>query len=132
MGLSCPDGSSARPAASPIQLDVQMFNRGAALAPPAPIFDDHLMPDAELIPMPPRSAPRFEPRASSIRIRIDGVWYDGYVQRWARLPDGWAVWLRYQADPEHPTVAPVWGWFRYDPETIRTAPASPSMPPHPA
>lgn len=76
--------------------------------------------DARPIPYPPRSSPRLEPRHSPIRIRIDGVWLPGHVQRWARLPDGdWAVWLSYQADPEHPTVAPVWGWYAWDPEAIR-------------
>jgi len=85
------------------------------------------------MPMPPRSAPRFEPQSSLIRICIDGVWRPGYVQRWARLPGGgWAVWLSWHPDPTHPTIAPVWGWYRYDPEAIRPAPALPSTPPGPA
>jgi hypothetical protein len=74
--------------------------------------------NAQPIPHSP-AGQRVEPRTSHIRIRIDGVWYDGYVQRWTRLDNGsWAVWLCYQQDPVHPTIAPVWGWFAYDPEAI--------------
>lgn len=85
------------------------------------MFDNRRVSDAQQIPMPPRSAPRVEPRASRIRIRIDGVWRAGHIQRWARLPDGWAVWLSWQEDPEHPTLPWRWGWYRYDPEAIRPA-----------
>ena len=82
-------------------------------------FDDHRVPrDAQPIPYSP-AGERVDPRNARIRIRINGTWYNGYVQRWTRLPDGtWAAWLCYQADPEHPTIAPVWGWYLYDPETI--------------
>lgn len=75
--------------------------------------------DAQPIPYPPPGSRRAEPRVSQVRIRIDGIWRHGHIQRWSRLPDGaWACWLCYQADPEHPTIAPVWGWYRYDSESI--------------
>lgn len=75
--------------------------------------------DARKIDAPPRDAPRAEPQHWRVRIRIGGVWYPGAVQRWARLSDGsWAVWLCWQTDPEHPTIAPEWAWFAWDPEAI--------------
>lgn len=78
--------------------------------------------DAQPIPAPPRSSVRVEPQASRIQIRIAGVWRPGHIQRWSRLPDStWAAWLCWQPDPEHPTLAWRWGWYAYDPETIRPA-----------
>lgn len=75
--------------------------------------------DARRIPYPPPGSVRIEPRHTAIRIRIDGVWRPGNVQRWSRLPDGTlAVWLSYKPDPTAPTVAPVWAWFAWDPEAI--------------
>lgn len=84
------------------------------------MIKDGMVPrDAQPIPAPPPGTPRVEPRTSRIRIRIGGIWYDGHVQRWSRLGDGtWACWLCWQTDPEHPTIAPEWGWYRYDPEAI--------------
>lgn len=82
------------------------------------IKDGPVPRNAQPIPHPP-AGERVEPRTTLIRIRIDGTWYHGHIQRWTRLPDGgWACWLCYQADPEHPTIAPVWGWYAYDPEAI--------------
>lgn len=76
--------------------------------------------DAQPISYPPPGSTRVEPQITHIRIRIAGTWRAGHIQRWSRLPDGsWAVWLSYQADPDHPTVAWDWGWFAYDSETIR-------------
>lgn len=75
--------------------------------------------DAQPVPAPPQSVPRVSPRTSLIWIRIGGRWLPGHVQRWVRLPDGrWAMWAFYQADPEHPTVAPRWGHWLYDPEAV--------------
>jgi hypothetical protein len=77
--------------------------------------------NAQPLPHPPTGR-RIEPRTAHIRIRIDDTWYHGHIQRWTRLDnDTWAVWLNYQADPEHPTIAPIWGWYAYDPKTIRPA-----------
>jgi len=83
-------------------------------------FDDRGMSrDARPIPAPPRGWPRVEPRESRIWIRIADRWLPGHIQRWYRLPDGrWGAWLSYQADPEHPTVSPIWGHYAYDPEAI--------------
>lgn len=83
-------------------------------------FNNHHVPrDAQPTPYPPPGAPRIEPRTTRVRIRIAGTWYDGHIQRWSRLPDGtWAAWLSYQTDPEHPTIAPAWGWYAFDPEAI--------------
>ena len=78
--------------------------------------------DAQPIDAPPRGSARVEPRTSAIRIRIGGVWRAGHIQRWSRLPDGsWAVWLAWQPEPEHPTLPWRWGWYAYDPETIKPA-----------
>lgn len=87
------------------------------------MFEDRQVSrDAQRIPYPPPGAPRIEPRIDRIRIRIDGVWRRGHIQRWSRLPDRtWVAWLFYQEDPEHPSVAWASGWFAYDPETIRPA-----------
>lgn len=75
--------------------------------------------DAQPIPYPPPGSQRAEARTTRIRIRIGGTWYNGSTQRWSRLPDGaWACWLCYQADPEHPTIATVWGWYAFDSESI--------------
>ena len=95
-----------------------MSHFGLPRLPDAP--DDHLMPrDAQPIDYPPPGSTRIEPRIQHVQIRIDGVWRHGYIQRWSRLPDSTlAVWLSYQADPEHPTIAPIWGWYAYDPEAV--------------
>jgi len=75
--------------------------------------------DAQPIPTPPAGTPRVDPRSYRIWIRISGTWYAGDIQRWFRQPDGgWGCWLSYQADPEHPTVAPIWGNFAFDSEAI--------------
>lgn len=55
------------------------------------IEDGRVPRNAQPVPYPP-AGQRVEPNTSNIRIRIDGVWYDGYVQRWTRLDNGgWAV-----------------------------------------
>jgi hypothetical protein len=85
--------------------------------------------DAQLLPALPPGSTRVETRSSRIWIRIGGRWLAGDVQCWRRLPDGrWAAWLCYQADPEHPTVAPVWGHYLYDPEAILDRAAWPQPP----
>lgn len=84
------------------------------------MFDDReCAPRRPAHPAPPTGAPRVDTGSPRIWIRIDGTWYVGDIQRWFRLPGGrWDCWLADQADPDHPTVAPVWGNFAYDPETI--------------
>lgn len=75
--------------------------------------------NAQPIPAPPPGTPKHEPRTSAIWIRIDGRWLPGHIQCWRRLPNGrWTAWLCFQEDPEHPTIAPVWGHYLYDPEAI--------------
>lgn len=85
--------------------------------------------DAVLIPALPPGARRIEARESRIWIRVAGRWLPGHVQCWRRLPDGrLAAWLSFQADPAHPTVAPVWGLYVYDPEAIVDRGAYPEPP----
>lgn len=75
--------------------------------------------DAQSVPAPPPRWPAIQPRSSPIWIRIGGRWLPGHIQSWRRLPNGrWTAWISYQADPEHPTVAPLWGHFLYDPAAI--------------
>lgn len=88
--------------------------------------------DARPTGYPPPGSPRFEPRSSRIWIRISGRWLPGHIQRWCRLPDkSWVAWLSYPADPDHPTLAPVWGWYAYDPEAIVDRASSPQPPAEP-
>lgn len=85
--------------------------------------------DAQLVPALPPGARRVETRGTHIWIRIDGRWLRGHIQCWHRVSGGgWTVWLSYQADPEHPTVAPIWGRFAYDPEAILDAAQWPQPP----
>jgi len=87
----------------------------------AQAFDDRgVLHDAQPIPAPPPRWPKRDTRGrGAVWIRIGGRWLPGHVQRWYRLPrGGWGCWVTYHADPEHPTVAPEWGHYAYDPETI--------------
>jgi hypothetical protein len=86
-------------------------------------------PDARVVPHPPKDALRVEPRQSSIWIRVDGAWKAGHIGKWIRHGGIWACWLCYQADPEHPDVAPVWNLYAYDPRTIVNRTEHPTPPP---
>jgi len=92
-----------------------------------------MSPDAQPIDAPPPRWPKRDPRGlGAVWIRIAGRWLPGHIQRWYRLPDGrWGAWLSYHADPEHPTIAPEWGHYAYDPAAIVDRAAHPRPPAEP-
>ncbi|WP_371502873.1 hypothetical protein OG871_37130 [Kitasatospora sp. NBC_00374] len=58
-----------------------------------------------------------------VHIRVGGQWHSGLLTVWAR-PAGSAVWVAHVRWGEDL----AWGWFIYDPATIRIAPTPPEEP----
>lgn len=54
----------------------------------------------------------------NVLIRIEGRWQAGVLSEWRLLSAGyWVANVRWRDDPQNP--AEGWGWFRYDPATLK-------------
>ncbi|MFE9427818.1 hypothetical protein ACFYNO_33210 [Kitasatospora sp. NPDC006697] len=85
-----------------------------------PVPGDGVEAPAALLSGPGRSRDA-APRWRWVRLRLDGGWRDGRVERWSLAPgqEQWTVLVRWGPDKFD------WGWYLYSPDTIRQAPAPP-------